>query len=216
MNSPNVAAGSTAPAHRDNPAETTEVLGWRAQRTRESILDASRKLFLSRGYAGTRITDITDACGISRAGFYTYFKDKQEVFSILGETAYRDTLDVIALWGDMPMQPSHDEIAEWVNRYFDFMDLHGAFIFSAAHSSPADEELQVVSRRLQSRVAFLIGMHLRSRQANPTSVPEALGLATLAVLDRSWFLVTVQNLGVARDDVVNTISSMIRQTITNS
>lgn len=111
------------------------------------------------------------------------------------------------------MRPNHDEIVEWVNHYFAFMDQHGAFIFSSAHSSPADEELRIISNRLQLRVAFLIGMHLRSRQLNPTEVPEALGLTTLAALDRSWFLVTVQDLGVDRDDVVHTISSTIQQSI---
>lgn len=213
MNSPKVATDSAGPVPLDDSAETAEDLGWRAQRTRGSILNASRKLFLSRGYAGTRINDITDACGISRAGFYTYFKDKREVFNLLGETAYRDILDVIARWDEIPMDPSHEEIVEWVNHYFAFMDRQGAFIFSSGHSSPADEELRIISNRLQLRVAFLIGMHLRSRQLNPTDVPEALGLTTLAALDRSWFLVTVQDLGVDRDDVVHTISSVIHQII---
>ncbi|WP_459959875.1 TetR/AcrR family transcriptional regulator, partial [Mycobacterium avium] len=56
----------------------------RGERTRSAILDASRRLFLERGYAGTPINAITEACGISRAGFYTYFKDKREIFNVLG------------------------------------------------------------------------------------------------------------------------------------
>ncbi|WP_216694509.1 TetR/AcrR family transcriptional regulator [Dietzia psychralcaliphila] len=213
MNSPKTAVDNAGSGPPVDPGEAAEVLGWRAQRTREAILDASRKLFLSRGYAGSRINDITDACGISRAGFYTYFKDKREVFNLLGETAYKDILAVVGRWDDMPMDPSHDDIVEWVNHYFTFMDLHGAFIFSSAHSSPSDEELRIISNRMQLRVAFLIGMHLRARQLNPTSVPEALGLTTLASLDRSWFLVTVQDLGVDRSEVVHTIASVIHQII---
>src|ERR1700755_3608398 len=72
----------------------------RGERTRAAILNASRRLFLERGYAGTPINAITEACGISRAGFYTYFKDKREIFNVLGETAYHDVLTVIAEWDD--------------------------------------------------------------------------------------------------------------------
>ena len=113
-----------------------DTLGWRAQRTRESILEASRKLFLERGYAGTRINNITDACGISRAGFYTYFKDKREVFNLLGQTAYDEILEVIARWDTLPKTPALADIVEWVEAYFAFMDRHGAFIFSSASSGP--------------------------------------------------------------------------------
>src|ERR1700736_4751491 len=72
--------------------------GGRAARTRSTILEACRTLFLDRGYAGTRINNITDACGISRAGFYTYFRDKREVFNIIGETAYHEILQVVNQW----------------------------------------------------------------------------------------------------------------------
>ncbi|MBP2369757.1 TetR family transcriptional regulator [Pseudonocardia parietis] len=44
--------------------------------------DAGRAhlLFLDQGYAGARIGDITDRCGISRTGSYTCFRGKREVF----------------------------------------------------------------------------------------------------------------------------------------
>ncbi|EAQ00620.1 putative transcription regulator protein [Janibacter sp. HTCC2649] len=192
-----------------------DALGWRAQRTRESILEASRKLFLERGYAGTRINNITDTCGISRAGFYTYFKDKREVFNLLGQTAYDDILAVIALWDGLPMSPSREDIVGWVNAYFAFMDRHGAFIFSSAQSGPTDADVRALSKRMQLRVSFLLGMHLRSRQTEPTSAPEALGLTALAGLDRSWFLVTVQDLGVGRDDVIQAIASIIHRGVSD-
>src|SRR6202000_873130 len=77
-------------------------LGPRAARTRMRILAASRELFLEHGYAGTRIGQITDACAISRAGFYTYFRDKQEIFNALGVAAYRAVLNAVEAWDDLP------------------------------------------------------------------------------------------------------------------
>jgi TetR/AcrR family transcriptional regulator len=192
-------------------AGSDQNLGWRAQRTRESILEASRKLFLERGYAGTRINNITDACGISRAGFYTYFKDKREVFNLMGQTAYDDILAVIALWDELPMAPSFEQVLDWVTAYFAFMDRHGALILSASQSAPSGDDVVNLSKRMQLRVSFLLGMHLRARQQHPTSAPEALGLTALATLDRSWFLVSVQDYGVAREDVVQTIAEVIHR-----
>src|ERR1700719_263661 len=93
----------------------------RGERTRSAILDASRRLFLERGYAGTPINAITEACGISRAGFYTYFKDKREIFNVLGETAYHDVLTVIDEWVDTDEPFSPADIQAWVGHYFDYM-----------------------------------------------------------------------------------------------
>src|ERR1700742_3948068 len=97
-------------------------LGPRAARTRDKILAASRELFLKHGYAGTRIGQITAECGISRAGFYTYFRDKQEIFSALGVAAYRAAQNVIYALDDLPAPASRDDLASWVLSYFAVMD----------------------------------------------------------------------------------------------
>ncbi len=128
---------------------TAAELGPRAARTRDRILAASRELFLKHGYAGTRIAQITAECGISRAGFYTYFRDKQEIFNALGVAAYRAVLNQIAAWDDLPSPAGREDIATWVAGYFAIMDEHGPFIFSAAQSAPTDEQTQADAHRMQ-------------------------------------------------------------------
>jgi AcrR family transcriptional regulator len=194
---------------RDSVAQGT--LGWRAARTRQLILDASRKLFLDRGYAGTRINNITDACQISRAGFYTYFQDKRAVFNALGESAYREVVAIVRLWETMPRPCSGADVEQWVRRYFGLMDEHGAFILSA-QSGPDDEEVRSASIRMQIRVCFLLGVSLRSRQRTPTEAPEALGLAVLAMLDRAWYQSRAQRLPVDDEDVIATVARIIDST----
>jgi AcrR family transcriptional regulator len=126
----------------------------RGERTRSAILDASRRLFLERGYVGTPINAITEACGISRAGFYTYFKDKREIFNVLGETAYHDALTVIAEWdeADEPFGPA--DVRAWVGHYFDYMDHHGAFVLASAHSAPDDDAFRMSRNRMVSRASL--------------------------------------------------------------
>jgi AcrR family transcriptional regulator len=191
-------------------------LGLRAARTRESIIEAARALFLERGYAGTRINNITDACGISRAGFYTYFRDKREIFNILGEATYHEILKVVGRWDALPRPCSHEDVAVWVRDYFAFMDQHGAFIFSSTQSAPTDEEFRQNAQRTQMRVAWLLGTNLRGRQKRQSEAPEALGLATMAMLDRSWFYSRVWHLPVDDTDMVNTVAAMIVDSLENA
>jgi AcrR family transcriptional regulator len=200
-----------------DPATTNEAngagdggtkLGLRAARTRAAILEASKKLFLERGYAGTRINNITDACGISRAGFYTYFKDKREIFSTLGEETYREVLAVVEAWDQVPRPCTHADVAAWVWKYFAYMDEHGAFVLSS-QSWPADEAISAASRRQQMRVAWLLGVHLRGRQRTPTDAPEALGLAIQSMMDRAWYHTHVPRLPVDNADLVRVIADFV-------
>ena len=189
-------------------------LGPRAARTREKILAASRELFLKHGYAGTRIAQITAECSISRAGFYTYFRDKQEIFNALGVAAYRAVQNAITAWDDLPgpgdgATVSREDLADWVAGYFAIMDEHGPFIFSAAQSAPADEQTQADAHRMQMRSAWALGTRLQARQRGPTDTPDTLGLAALALLDRSWFFSRSANLPVSDSDMVHTVADWL-------
>jgi hypothetical protein len=116
---------------------------------------------------------------------------------------------VVGRWDDLPRPCTPQDVEAWVRDYYRHLDQHGAFILASAQSSPTDEEFRVSSRRLQMRVAWLLGVALRSRQQEPTQAPEALGLATQALLDRSWYQSRAQRLPVDDDDMVKTVTSYL-------
>jgi TetR/AcrR family transcriptional regulator len=178
----------------------------RGERTRSAILDASRRLFLERGYAGTPINAITEACGISRAGFYTYFKDKREIFNELGKTAYHDALTVIAEWADggKPFGPS--DIRAWVGHYFDYMDDHGAFVLASALSAPDDEEFRNSRNRMVTRASWKLGQAIAGNGAHS---PDVIGVAVMGLLDRAWHTVHRQTVAVDRDEMIAVVAEMI-------
>ncbi|GAA1844128.1 hypothetical protein GCM10009836_24410 [Pseudonocardia ailaonensis] len=189
-------------------------LGERAIRTRDSIVDAARTLFLTKGYAGTRIADITDACNISRAGFYTYFKDKLEVFYLLGRTAYRENLAIFSAWEEMSRPCTRADVDSWVLRYFAFLDLHGAFVLSA-NTTPDSDEVRADSTRMTVRCCFLLGVGLRARQNVPTETPEALGMAFKSLLDRTWHQLRVEPLPMEDDEVRGAVIDILLATLDN-
>ncbi len=47
---------------------------------RERILDEATRLFISRGYHGISMREIAEAVGVSKAGLYYHFKDKEDLF----------------------------------------------------------------------------------------------------------------------------------------
>ena len=47
---------------------------------REMILQEATALFLQRGYNGVSMREIAEACGLSKAGLYYHFTDKQALF----------------------------------------------------------------------------------------------------------------------------------------
>lgn len=53
---------------------------------RARILEKATDLFVRQGYNGISMREIAEACGLSKAGLYYHFKDKEDLFlAILGE-----------------------------------------------------------------------------------------------------------------------------------
>ena len=68
----------------------------KADERRQMLLDRAKKLFSQSGYYETQISDIIKNAKISRGTVYQYFKNKDDIFSILLQTAYDEWLATIA------------------------------------------------------------------------------------------------------------------------
>jgi TetR/AcrR family transcriptional regulator, transcriptional repressor for nem operon len=54
---------------------------------KERIIEESLKLFSIKGYTSTSMTDIIEAVGTSKGGFYNHFKSKEQLFREMLSTA---------------------------------------------------------------------------------------------------------------------------------
>jgi AcrR family transcriptional regulator len=84
---------------------------------RERILEVATRLFVAQGYDGISMREIADACGMSKAGLYYHFKDKEDLFlAILNENL--DELSVIL--DDIEAQPGtvREKITRFVRAVF--------------------------------------------------------------------------------------------------
>jgi AcrR family transcriptional regulator len=61
------------------------------EQVRASVVDAALQLFLERGHLEVRVEDIVDAVGISRATFYKYFDERDEILAELFAQLLRES-----------------------------------------------------------------------------------------------------------------------------
>lgn len=160
-------------------------LGARAKRTIAKILDATREVFLARGYRGTSIDEITRVAGVSRASFYTYFPSKRDALLALGadSRAIADSLvdDLRAI------DPTDvDAIARWVERYFRFLDDYGSFVLAWSQAAHEDPELLVTGMKGHLLTCRHIGEVLDDLRGESLGDPVHQGLLVSSMLERAW------------------------------
>ena len=118
--------------------DTTHAVGLRERkkaRTREALGDAAMELFLAKGFGGTTVEEIADACEVSPRTFFRYFATKEDV--LFGDTRQRCD----ALIDALAAQPA--ELTA-------FDALHQALRTAARDYEPQHEALRRRAEVLQS------------------------------------------------------------------
>ena len=64
-----------------------------ALETKKKLLTAAKRIISERGLAGTSVDEITEACGVAKGTFYTYFKRKEDVVYALCNEMFAEILD---------------------------------------------------------------------------------------------------------------------------
>ena len=74
---------------KNRKAEQSEV-------TRNALIEAARRLFSERGYAGVSTEEIVQAAGVTRGALYHQFRDKQDLFTEVVERLEQELLEKVA------------------------------------------------------------------------------------------------------------------------
>jgi TetR/AcrR family transcriptional regulator, transcriptional repressor for nem operon len=100
---------------------------------KENIIHESLRLFSLKGYCSTSITDILDATGVSKGGFYNHFASKEGLFFEVLEEA-RIIWRKRVLYGlneiDSPLEKAIQILANYRDRYLrDTENFPGGCVF---------------------------------------------------------------------------------------
>lgn len=205
---------------RTSPRPQTQVrqsgpaveVGSKGLRTKTRILEEAKRLMLEKGYDATTISDITEASGIRRASFYTYFTSKQDVLLAIGHDA--EKAGIIAAEGLRRLSPgaSIEQVAEWVDEYLAFWDQHGAFVnaaFQAAYVHPELRAWNVNSEMTGARILGQALVRLRGGRRVPGTDPLVQGLAVQSMIERFWYHWRVAGAPVKESAISRSIAQLI-------
>ena len=159
-------------------------LGPRAQKTISRIIDATREVFLTRGYSGTTIDEIARVADVSRASFYTYFPSKREVLLAVGAHSASGSAAIIDTLADRAT--TIDDMVGFVSDYFEFLDVHGSFSFAWTQAAQEDEEIRVAGMKRHLGLCKSFGKQLAAISGRTVEDLTVLGIAASSLLERSW------------------------------
>ena len=117
-------------------ATTAMPLTDRGRRTREKLLAAGRRVFEERGYAGTRMSDIAAAAGVSHGTVYTWFDDKESVLRALVDDIVTEVFAALAIGDEVPDPESRMHEAN--RRYLAAYRRHGRMLDVVEEAAAGD------------------------------------------------------------------------------
>jgi TetR/AcrR family transcriptional regulator len=131
---------------------------------RQAILDRSAELFSEHGYDRASMSRIAEACGVSKANLYHYYKDKEGLLFDVIRFHLRELLDVVEEANQVNLPPEAK-----------LRELVGALLESY-RDADSQHNVQISSMRFlpQKRQAELKGME---RQIVETFSDAILGIA---------------------------------------
>lgn len=112
----------------------------RSRQKRDAILTAAAQLFEQRGYDATTADDIADAARVSIGTFYSYFRNKRQVFLTLYAASIEDILELGITEIDFSTNP-RQAIRETVHRALQRDQLFYSLRQAWAELLPRDPEI---------------------------------------------------------------------------
>jgi TetR/AcrR family transcriptional regulator len=188
-------------------------LGPRANLTIARILDATKRIFLMRGYAGTTIDEVTRVATVSRASFYTYFPSKRDVLLALGKdslVAGRAAIDRLRVEAPGGID---EVLVDFVHAYFKMLDEHGSFAFAWTQAAHEDEEIRLAGMKGHLDMCRRLGVALGSLRGEPFEDPAEQGLVTVSMMERTWAYCQLYIETIDQDVVEQDIAHMLAATL---
>ncbi|MDQ0382730.1 TetR/AcrR family transcriptional regulator [Amycolatopsis thermophila] len=178
--------------------------------TRRKLVAAAKKVFGSKGYAGTSIDDIVAAAGASRGTYYLYFRNKCEVAA---ELIAEYTVEAEALLTDLTQQsdPDRDKVKAWLEAYFALFSRHRSSIRAWMQAESIERSLRVVSdqrlERFLGRLTTWIGENRRrAGLPEPDEISHSRAVLLVAQLERLAYFMLVRKWEMDEGGVIESLA----------
>jgi len=115
---------------------------------REAILASAARLFATQGYSATSMNQVAEACGLSKATLYHYYRDKYALLFSIADTHVERLQRITREDGEL-----RDLIARLVEEYADAQDEHWVLTSEVRFLEPADRS-RILDREREVVAAF--------------------------------------------------------------
>jgi AcrR family transcriptional regulator len=210
-----------APGRRKRAAQTGRLLGPRALRTRQRLLDATAELLGERSVLDISVVEIARKAETSPATFYHYFKDVDEAALALAEQAAEEMPALVGLIDASWKGLEGIETARTLVRAFmeHWSEHHAVLLIRNLSADKGDRRFQKVRRDALSPVLDHLGARIaEAQQEGRVSAdvhPFAAAAALASILESiSAHARELQRSEVTREQLVETCARVLHQVIT--
>jgi AcrR family transcriptional regulator len=196
----------------------------KAERTRQFIVEKTAGIFNKKGYAGTSLSDLTEATGLTKGSIYGNFKNKEEVAVAAFEY---NSLKVRKQVDHLIEKASnyHDKLMVYAQVYHRFTTLShfpegGCPILNTAVD--ADDTNPVLKEKAaqliinwKKKIENLINGGIAAGEFKPGVDIAQTALSIISLIEGGIMIAKVTNTPASLDKVLKTVDTIISQLKTN-
>jgi AcrR family transcriptional regulator len=209
--------GESDVAVRRAPFSDNPRVGARGQRTQQRIVDAALRVFGEEGYHQCGVARITELAGCSRASFYQYFADKEDVFRHLaGQVARQLSASTEALGLITPDAAGWRSIRSWVSRYAEVYERYEPVFAVFQTAAESDAAVAAGSERTGERHAAAFRSRLTATTLPPRQLDPVITLLLACLprsLDNTRILRSVTPAAYPRERVEDALADVVHRTL---
>jgi AcrR family transcriptional regulator len=190
----------------------------KAERTKRFIVEKTAPLFNTKGYAGTSLTDMTEATGLTKGSIYGNFENKDEVALAAFDHNFRCVREVIR--GEMGKRPDAlGKLLVYADVYEHYLKHPfpegGCPILNTAIE--ADDTHPALRRKAvaalhswRKDIAALIALGIKAREIAPGTDPEGAAFAIVALIEGGLMMAKLTGRDEERKAMARAIGEYIR------
>jgi TetR/AcrR family transcriptional repressor of nem operon len=189
----------------------------KAEKTKAFIIERTAPIFNRKGYAGTSLTDMTEATGLTKGSIYGNFDNKDEVALAAFEHNRAQVEQIIR--GEMSRyEKVKDQLLVYVHVYKDFLKhpfpeggcplLNTAIEADDTHPA-LKEKVSAAITHWKSRIAALIKKGIDNKEFRATVDPEQTALTIIALLEGAIMITKVTGKINYRNAIMQSVEKLI-------
>ena len=190
----------------------------KAEKTRELIIQKTAPIFNKKGYAGTSLSDMTEATGLTKGSIYGNFADKDEV--ALAAFAYNTSIVSATVRAEMAKKASYREkLMVYVDVYGSIAQtplLEGGCPVLNTITESDDTHPQLKARAAEAlmgwkdRLTALIGEGIKAGEFKADTNAEETAVTMISLLEGIVIFAKATGKPIYRKHIMNSLTKLIK------